>query len=91
MGTRRHNYLLLTLARQRLEDAKSNLPETSCGWVDLEELSHDPTMAPPQLNIDVFRIREQFAKAGLADAAEIIERRPRKMRIGTGRLTIEKL
>ena len=65
MGSRKHNYLLLTLARRRLGESAQGLPDTSSGWIDLEDLAHDPSMAPPQLNIDVFRIREQFAKAGV--------------------------
>jgi hypothetical protein len=50
-------------------------------------------MAPPQLNIDVHRIRKQFAEVGVLDAANIVERRPRtrQLRIGTGRLSIIQL
>jgi hypothetical protein len=91
MGSRKHNYLLLTLARRRLEEKAQGLPETSCGWIDQEELAHDPSMAPPQLNIDVFRIRERFAKAGVIDAVGIIERRPGQLRFGTSRVTITTL
>jgi FHA domain len=91
MGSRRHNYLLLTLARRRLGESTQGVPDTSCGWIDQEELAHDPSMAPPQLNIDVFRIREQFAKTGVADAAGIIERRPGQLRFGTSRVSIIKL
>jgi hypothetical protein len=91
MGSRKHNYLLLTLARRRLEEGSQGLPESSCGWIDQEELAHDPSMAPPQLNIDVFRIREQFAKAGVIDAARIIERRSGQLRVGTDRISITTL
>jgi hypothetical protein len=91
MGSRKHNYLLLTLARRRLEESAQGLPDTSCGWIDQEELAHDPSMAPPQLNIDVFRIREHFARAGVVDAAGLIERRPGQLRIGTGRISIATL
>jgi hypothetical protein len=93
LGTRGHNYLLLTLARQRLDDAAEGIAESSCGWIYQEDLSHDPSMVPPQLNIDVFRIRKQFAAAGVVDAANIIERRPRtrQLRIGTGRLSVVRL
>jgi hypothetical protein len=91
MGLRKHNYLLLTLARRRLEDSAQGLPDTSCGWIDQEELAHDPSMAPPQLNIDVFRLREHFARAGVVDAMGLIERRPGQLRVGTGRITITKL
>jgi hypothetical protein len=93
MGARCHNYLLLTLARRRASDASENLPDTSCGWTYQEDLARDPTMAPPQLNIDVFRIRRQFAAIGVVDAANIIERRPRtrQLRIGTAHITITTL
>jgi hypothetical protein len=92
-GDRGHNYLLLTLARRRLEDVQSGLPEGSCGWVYQDDLAHDPSMAPPQLNIDVFRIRRQFAATGVTDAAAIIERRPRtkQLRIGAEKLSIQRL
>ncbi len=90
MRARSHNYLLLTLARRRLADAAAGLPETTCGWIDHEDLAHDPSMAPPQLNIDVFRLRKQFAAAGVLDPANVIERRPRtrQLRIGTGRISV---
>jgi len=90
LGARAHNYLLLTLARKRLADAAEGLPETSCGWVYLEDLAHDPSMAPPQLNIDVFRLRQQFAALGVVDAANIIERRPRtrQLRIGASQIAV---
>jgi len=90
LGARSHNYLLVTLARRRIQNAQAGLPDTSCGWIYQEDLAHDPSMALPQLNIDVFRIRKQFAAVGVVDAASIIERRPRtrQLRIGTSRLTI---
>jgi len=93
MGARNHNYLLLTLARRRLAEAAEGLPETACGWIHHDELAHDPTMAPPQLNIDVFRIRRQFSALGVLDAANIVERRPRtrQLRVGTGLISIVKL
>lgn len=90
LGSRQHNYLLLTLARRRQQDASAGLAESSCGWIYLEDLAHDPMMAPPQLNIDVFRIRKQFEAFGILDPANVIERRPRtrQMRIGVARFTI---
>jgi FHA domain len=93
MGSRSHNYLLLTLARRREEDALEGLSEAACGWIHHEDLAHDSSMAGQQLNIDVFRIRKQFAGVGVTDAANIVERRPRtrQLRIGTGRISITKL
>jgi hypothetical protein len=91
LGSHAYHYLLLTLARRRLADAAAGLPETSCGWVDLDELGRDPTMAPPRLNIDVYRIRAQLGKLSFINAADIIERRPsaRQLRIGTPHLSIK--
>lgn len=93
MGARTHNYLLLTLARRRMADAAEGLPDAACGWTYQDELAHDPTMAPPQLNVDVFRIRRQFAAAGIVDASNVVERRPgtRQLRIGTGLLSVEQV
>jgi hypothetical protein len=93
LGSRAFNYLLLTLARRRVQDTAQALPEAECGWVHMEDLAHDPSMAPPQLNIDIFRIRRQFELTGVFDPANIVERRPRtrQLRIGTGFISITKL
>lgn len=90
LGSHSFHYLLLTLARRRLADAEAGLPETTSGWINLEDLEHDPSMLPPQLNIDVFRIRKQFETIGVSDPASIIERRPRtrQLRIGVSRISI---
>jgi hypothetical protein len=90
LGSRQHNYLLLTLARKRQQDAAEGIPETACGWIYLEDLAHDRTMVPPQLNIDVFRIRKQLEAIGVIDPANMIERRPRtkQIRVGVSRFSI---
>jgi|CZKU01.1.fsa_nt_gi hypothetical protein len=90
VGSRLHNYVLLILARRRLEDANAGFTEGECGWLDHEDLGPEPSMAPAQLNISVFRIRKQFAALGLLDPANIIERRTgtRALRIGTGHIAI---
>ncbi len=93
LGARAHNYLLLTLARRRLADAAAGSSENACGWICLDDFSHDPSMGPPRLNIDVFRLRRQLASRGVANAARIVERRAstRQLRIGTGRISIATL
>jgi hypothetical protein len=90
LGARGHHYTLLTLALRRLDDATQGLPETSCGWVYQEDLSIRPNMTAAELNIDVCRLRKQFASIGVCDAAAIVERRPRtrQLRIGTGRIAV---
>ncbi len=93
LGSRSHNYLLLTLARFRLNDSSAGLPESSCGWTDQELLLQSLATTAPQLNIDVFRIRQHFARAGLQDAVNVIERRPRskQLRIGIKDLKVHSL
>jgi hypothetical protein len=90
LGDRNHNYLLLMLARQRLADRHAGELESACGWIYQDEFGHDPTLAAPQLNVDIFRIRKQFATLGAVDAAAIVERRPRtkQLRIGVAALVI---
>jgi hypothetical protein len=90
LGSRGHNYLLLTLARHRVEDAAQAQPDPLCGWVYQDELIDGLGISPSQLNIDIFRIRKQFAAAGIIDAAGIIERRPgtKQLRIGASKLEI---
>lgn len=88
MGARQHHFLLLTLARHRLAEAAQGEPEISCGWLDQEDVAHDPSMAQARLNLSVHRIREQFARVGVLDFGSIVQRRLRQIRIGTGRVTI---
>lgn len=90
LGSRGHNYLLLTLARHRLSDAGQGQPEPLCGWMYQDELIDGLGISPTQLNIDIFRIRRQFAGARILDAAAIIERRPgtKQIRIGVSKIEI---
>jgi hypothetical protein len=93
MGARSHNYLLLTLARRRITDTADGIAETSCGWLYQEDLARGLHIDPPQLHLDVYRLRQQFGSIGVADAASIIERRPRtrQLRIGTPHLSVVRL
>jgi len=93
LGARTHHYLLLTLARLRLEDVARGIPDTACGWIYQDELVLQLDATPTQLNVEVFRIRQQFAGLKLRDAAGVIERRPRarQLRIGVAKLSIEVL
>ncbi|HET9956183.1 MAG TPA: FHA domain-containing protein [Polyangiaceae bacterium] len=91
LGSRSHNYLLLTLARVHLEDSKNGLPPHSCGWIHQEDLLQKLHITQTQLNIDVFRIRQHFAKVGIPGNINVIERRPRnkQLRLGIAVFDIE--
>jgi hypothetical protein len=90
LGSRCHNYLLLLLARRRMGDVARDLPDTACGWVYQDELVDSLRISPERLNIDIFRIRKQFASLGVSDPANIVERRPRtkQLRIGVASLSV---
>ncbi len=92
LGSRSHNYLLLTLARQILNDRDAGLAEPSCGWVDKEELADGLKITPQQVDGEVFRIRKHFTQHGLSESTTIIERRPRtkQMRLGIAKLRIDR-
>ncbi len=88
---RAHHYLLLTLARARLDAARE--PETSpeeSGWLYADELCDMLRIDPQHLAVNIFRARQQLAAAGVVDAGAIIERRAttRQIRLGTVRATV---
>ena len=91
LGVRSHHYLLLTLARVRLENAKSGESTFTAGWIDQEALLKQLHFSPERLNLDIFRARRQFGAAGFMPGAGIVERRPatKEIRIGVGETTVE--
>lgn len=93
LGARTHNYLLLELARRRVRGAREGFSGGHEGWVDLQDWARDPTLSPPRLNVDVFRIRRHFADHGVGGAPGIIERRVREkqIRLGVGRVEIRRV
>jgi hypothetical protein len=93
LGSRAHNYLLLHLARQRLIEEAQGMANTASGWLHREALLSALRTDRERLNLDVFRIRKQFALAGVRDASNVIERRPDtgQLRIGAGRLSVERV
>lgn len=92
LGSRAHNYLLLTLARQRLADMANEVAQASSGWVDKDELAAGLRMSPPQVDGEIFRIRRHFASHGVPDSSGVIERRERTrlIRIGFERIVVER-
>jgi hypothetical protein len=90
LGTRSHNYLLLTLARRRLADKAEGFLDSVCGWIYQEDLLRALSTTHLQLNVDICRIRKHFAAVGLKETACIVERRPRtkQIRIGVADLVV---
>ena len=89
-----HFYLLLTLARLRLNDQQAGtLPESSHGWVDQDVLVRMLATNAQRLALDVYRARRQFSEAGIRDAALLIERRTtsKELRLGVSRLGVRRV
>ncbi len=87
---RAYHDLLLQLARARLGDRASGLPEPECGWLYGDELAQMLKQEPTKINVDVYRARRQLAEEGIADAASLVERRSttHQLRIGVERLEV---
>jgi len=92
LGSRAHNYLLLTLARQRLADRAAGEPAGERGWLYREDLLRGLRLDPPTMNLYIFRARKALAKIGVPDSAALVERRldTGQLRIGAERLTVER-
>ena len=91
---RSHLYLVLTLARARLEDAgQDDVSESEQGWLYQEDLVRDLRIPEQQFNVVLFRARRQLKRAGVLGADELIERRrgSGQLRLGTSRVLVESL
>lgn len=92
LGSRAHNYLLLTLARQRLADSAEQIPPASCGWMDKDQLAFGLRMTPQQIDGEIFRIRRHFASHGVPESSSVVERRERTrlIRLGLDRVLVQR-
>lgn len=88
LPARSHHYLLVTLARARLQDRRGEDEER--GWLDRVELCRMLATDVGKLNVDIFRTRKQLVSLGIHGAAGIIERREGtgQIRIGTDRVEV---
>ncbi len=59
LGERAHNYMLLTLARYRLDDMQKQIDLNEQGWVDLENLSEMLDLNRTHLNMQIFHCTGQ--------------------------------
>lgn len=91
LSPRAHHYTLLTLARLRLRAREApHLAEPQRGWVSVDDLCRMLGMDEVKLNVEIYRIRRDMAAHGLANAAQIIERRrgSRQLRLATEHVSI---
>ena len=92
LGSHSYHYTLLELARLREADRlEAQRPASSHGWVESAELVRRLASNETRLSVEICRIRQQLARAGFEDAADVVERRrgTGQLRIGVARLQIE--
>lgn len=84
LGERVHHYTLLTLARQRLADARSGLDPQAQGWLERTRLARMLGMDVGHLNIQLYRARDQFTSAwpNALGTADILQTRRGGVRLG---------
>lgn len=92
LGVRTHHYLLLQLARHRAEDAARGLDNDSQGWVYTAQLATELGLDVTHINIQIFRLRKQFADHLLDAGAQqkVLERRGGRVRFGGAKFKIFK-
>ncbi len=83
---RSYHYLLLTLARTRLE--QHHLPEAERGWWYRDQLRDQLKISDNQFYVSLHRARKQLASLDLPASLELFEERrtTRQIRIGTSEL-----
>lgn len=88
LGSRVHVYLVLTLARLRLEEQA--LPEPERGWTYGDDLARSLGTTPETMKVQVYRARRQL-QGLIVGAAGLIERRAatNQIRFGADRIHIE--
>lgn len=82
LGERNHHYLLLLLARKRLQDKQDGIADTEQGWIDKQVLSKMLGQNENHINIQIYRFRKQIVNTVPQTIAlpQAIERRTREVR-----------
>lgn len=86
-----HWYIAALLARARHQDeTEALLPPRERGWMYRDELCAQLRTTPSKLNVDLHRLRAFLGRAGVEDAAELIERRSAtgQLRLGTANIEL---
>lgn len=87
------HYMLMLLAKQRIEDKAEGVEPPEQGWVYADELAQSLQMEDTRLNVQIFRARQELGKLGVGGAAGLVERRrgSKKIRIGVPILVVDQL
>ncbi len=81
LGAHVYGFFLHELARRRLEDSAAGVAEPEQGWVVKADEEGRHRLKPNQLNVWLSRFRQDLARAGVEDAADVIATRDNGRRI----------
>jgi len=92
LAVRTHHYLLLQLARHRVQDANRGLDSKSQGWVYADQLAAELGLDSTHMNIQIFRARKQLVDVLPNTAGQqcLLERRGGKIRFGCDKFKVYK-
>ncbi|WP_444928515.1 FHA domain-containing protein [Microbulbifer sp. SSSA002] len=84
LPARIHNYLLLYLARARVQDQQKGTDPDSQGWVSIQVATHELGITVNHLNTQIFRARKQISESlpDAVDTSNLVERRSWEIRLG---------
>ncbi|WP_226876488.1 FHA domain-containing protein [Microbulbifer hainanensis] len=92
LPARIHNYLLLYLARARVQDMLRGADIDAQGWVSIQVATRELGITVNHLNTQIFRARKQIAESlpDAIDTSGLVERRSWEIRLGCSRFEIYK-
>jgi hypothetical protein len=91
LSARSFNYMLLVLARARVEDKRLGCRDDDAGWLYSQDLARKLNTSVENLNVDVHRARRAVGELGVMDhPANIVERRRTtgQIRLGFSSITL---
>jgi hypothetical protein len=79
---RNHHYLLLLLARQRIDDKLAQFADSEQGWLDKDVFADMLQLSETHINIHLYRFRQQLLKVlpKGQPMPQLIERRKGELR-----------
>ncbi|MBX2797783.1 MAG: FHA domain-containing protein [Myxococcales bacterium] len=89
LPARTHHYLLLTLARARLEDVAEGLGDAEAGWRRADDVERMLRATKNQVHVGIHRLRKELAGLGVSEAQAIVERRVVTQQLRIGVLALE--
>jgi hypothetical protein len=90
---RAHHYLLLVLARARLQDAADGVTPGERGWLYTSDLRKALGVSANAYYVMAHRCRRDFEELGVVDAGDLFQKRStsRQIRLGISEVTVRSL